>query len=208
MKEKIKIFEYFMEKVLTKGIKSVTMDELAKEMSISKKTIYKHFPSKEVIINLVFRIITKRVTKEFTKIIESDNNAIIKYLNLTQFILQNIQRVSAGNLRYLKFQNPDLWNKIDSFRTKTINKNIRILIEQGKKEGLISTIDTNIMLQCYLASIRTIINPDFLITHSISAKEAGESVVYLIFKGILTEKGWDLFEKYKKETENEKNNIR
>lgn len=206
MKEKIKIFEHFMDRVLSSGIKSVTMDELAKEMLISKKTIYKHFPSKEVIINLVFRVITKRITKEFSKIIESENNAIIKYLNLTQFILKNVQKVTENNIRYLKFQNPDLWEKIDTFRTKTINKNIRIIIEQGKKEGLIINIDTNIMLQCYVSSIRSIINPDFLITHSITAKEAGESIIYLIFKGILTERGWEIFEKYKKETENGKNN--
>lgn len=205
MREKIKIFSYVMEKVLSRGIKNITMDDLAREMKISKKTIYKYFSSKEVIINLVFKVITKQVSAKFNSIIKQDVNAVVKFSEISRYFLQNAAKMSDNNLRYLKYQNPALWEKIDNFRAKTIYNNFKLIIEQGQREGLICDYPINIMLQIYVTSIRSIINPDYLINNSLSIKEAGETLISIIFKGVLTEKGLKVFEEYKKEVENEKN---
>lgn len=199
MKEKVKIFKYIMEKFLTQGIKNITMDEIARELKISKKTIYKYFSSKDVIMELVFKIITTRISSEFRRIQQAETNAVIKFSKITQFFLQNAGKLSEGNLRYLKFQNPGLWEKIDNFRTKIIVNNFYYILEQGKKEGLIKDFPTSLMLQIYSSTIRNVINPDFLINNSISSKEAGEATIYILFRGILTETGWKIFEEYKKE---------
>ena len=61
---------------LTLGFKSVTMDEIATEMGISKKTIYKYFSNKELLIEESTQLVHKEVIETIEKIVDKNFNAI------------------------------------------------------------------------------------------------------------------------------------
>ena len=76
-----------------------------------------------------------------------------------------------------------------------INKNITKVVEQGKREGLIADYPTPIIMTIFLSSIRSIVNPDFILNNNFSIKQATQITFQILMSGILTEKGAKLFKK-------------
>jgi AcrR family transcriptional regulator len=76
MKEKI--IKKATEMFLKLGFKSVTMDDIACEMCISKKTIYKYFSNKEVLIEEGTEIIHQKIHNTIDEIVEKNFNAIVE----------------------------------------------------------------------------------------------------------------------------------
>jgi hypothetical protein len=98
-------------------------------------------------------------------------------------------------MRDIRIHLPVIWEKIDSFRTKKMNAAFSQLIEQGKKESLFTDKPSEIILTIFIASLRAIVNPDFLYYNKFSYKEAVQITIEILFNGILTEKGKKLFNK-------------
>jgi hypothetical protein len=88
---------------------------------------------------------------------------------------------------------PAIWNEIDNFRTKMMFENITKVIDQGKKEGLFIDYPTSIIMNVLVASIRSVVNPDFIMNNNFSIIEAARTVFKIIIGGILTEKGKKVF---------------
>ena len=88
---------------------------------------------------------------------------------------------------------PNLWNEIDSFRTKMMFGNITKVIDQGKSEGLFIDYPTTIIMNILVASIRNIVNPDFILNNNFSIIEAARYAFKIIIGGIVTEKGKKVF---------------
>ncbi len=189
MNEKEKILERIAEKFLREGFFKITMDEVASELKISKKTIYKHFPSKTVLVEAVIDFYTTMIRHEFELVINSRENAIVKFANLLALIGKATAKINDKWLNDLQQHLPHVWKKFDDFRTKMINKNIGQLIEQGKKENLIIDVPTPIVLTVYISAVRATVNPEFVIHNNFSLKQAVEHTFNIIMNGILTDKG-------------------
>jgi len=195
MKEKEKIISFSKNIFLKEGFYKITMDELASGLRISKKTIYKYFPSKNKLIDTVVNNFQKKTKKQLNKIIEEQNNSIQKIKALTNFMVSLSFEVSPKILYDLQIHRPDLWNKIDKFRTTVIENVWEKIINSGKKEKYIINKPNDIIIALIIASVRGVVNPEFLLTHNYSIKEAYEITFEIIITGILTEKGKKLYYK-------------
>lgn len=132
------------------GVKSVTMDDIAKELGISKKTLYLSFTDKK---DVVMKSIEYSISHQFCTIKEkeatSQVNAIDALLEVSQQLISSQSKVNPNVLFDLQKYYPEAWEKIKSFRQEHVYKRIRQNIVQGISEGLYRD-DFNIDVICHL----------------------------------------------------------
>lgn len=195
MEDQNKIIEHTEEKFFRDGFYKTTMDEIASDLRISKKTIYKFFPSKDDLVKAIAKYFMNRLKNTILPALNSDKNAIEKLGDLINILAKVSEKISATRMEELKRHYPSLWNEIDSFRTEMMFGNITKVIEQGKKEGLFVDHPTNIIMNVLVASVRSIVNPDFIMNNNYSIIEAARYAFRIVISGILTDKGKKEFNK-------------
>ena len=195
MSEQDKIVEISEEKFFRDGFYKTTMDEIASELSMSKKTIYKFFPSKEDLVMAIAQHFMNRMKSKILPALNSDKNAIEKLAELNSILAKSSEKISSNRMDEIRKHFPALWNEIDNFRTKMMFGNITKVIDQGKAEGLFIDYPTPIIMNMLVSSVRTIVTPDFILNNNFSIGEAALYAFKVIIGGIVTEKGRKVFNK-------------
>lgn len=181
----------------------VTMDDIAAALKMSKKTIYKYFASKDELIQAIIWIKIQYLRKNIEQITAKDINAIEKFVCLTDFILHKGLKFLMIFLHQIAEMGPEWWKKIEDFRGKVLRKNISLIVEQGKKEGLVIDRETEIIRGIYMAAIQGVINPSYLKGSKLPPRLIISTTIEILFRGILTEEGMKIYNKLKKEKGNE-----
>ncbi len=199
MNEKEKIANYSKELFFQSGFYKITMDEIAQGLRISKKTIYKYFPSKNFLLENVVKAFMSNTKKRLLNNISEQENSILKIKALTELFAELSLKVNEKMLYDLQTHMPELWDAVEKFRSELIQNIWGDIINQGKKEGYIIDKPNDIIITIIYSSIRSIINPTFLITHNYSMNEAFKITFHLLIQGILTPEGLKVYNKIEKE---------
>ncbi len=109
---KDKIVHKATEMFLKLGFKSVTMDDIASEMCISKKTIYKFFANKELLIHEGNEFFNVKINSEIEKIIESSNNAIEENFTIRKMFANMFKLAETSPIYQLKKHYPQIHQKV------------------------------------------------------------------------------------------------
>ncbi|MCP4634823.1 MAG: TetR/AcrR family transcriptional regulator [candidate division Zixibacteria bacterium] len=173
------------------GFTKVTMDEIAASLRMSKKTLYRFFPSKEQLLREVLNTHINNVAGEVEKIITNDKIEYCEKLRkLFKFLGMQISSVGKPFISDLKNTTPEIWDEFDSFRQKHITSKFTRIIDEGIKKGILrKDINRQLLIMMYSHSISTFINPEMLTQLPYAASEVFESILGIIFEGIFTDKG-------------------
>ena len=171
------------------GLYKTSMDELAALLQISKKTIYKYFPSKDNLAKEITIFWMNSSTARVDKIVHSKTDIITKFVKLLEDYSCDLSRVSDKWIRDFQIHYPDIWKTVEEFRSEKILYYARKLFKQGIKEKFVVNVPTEIVIASHIASMRAIINPQFLMENNFSMSEALKYVFEMQLNGILTEKG-------------------
>ena len=180
---------------LARGFSKVTTDDIARSIGVSKKTLYKHFDSKEELLEAsLFQMlgdtglrIEKTVNDESTLFPE-------KLISVRKIVLETVTSLKPEFLRDVRRNARSLWQKIEVFRREKLSANISTLIKTGKSRGYIrNDFNEGIFLVIFLNLVDGTINPDSLSESSYSAAELLRGIFELVFVGALTEKGRKVF---------------
>jgi len=193
--ERDKIFNYAKSLFLKEGFYKITMDNLAAGLKISKKTIYKYFGSKEVLIKSIVESIKNEVSGKLDNIKKSNDTAILKLINLNKLLSKMFIELDDRWINDLRIHLPSLWKEIDEFRTKRLNGTFSTIINEGQKGKLIKNIPAKMVVMIFLSTLRGVINNEFLLNSKLSYKDAIETSLRILFTGILTAKGQKVFQK-------------
>ena len=193
--EKQKILNESTKVFMKEGFYKTPMDEIAKQLRISKKTIYKYFDSKEILVKEVVHNFLLQNKDIIQNILDSDDDAVNKAFKLFQNLGKLLISIRNKWLEDIQGHYQDLWKEIDEFRTKMMLANIARLINQGKSEGYIVDYPTDIIVMFFVSSIRGIINPDFIIQRKLEPESIMRPTINLLMNAILTEKGKEIFNK-------------
>jgi len=131
------------------GSKNVTMDDLATELAISKKTIYKYFNSKEELISECVGYLWAHFDSQTEEITRTKIDPLTKIILLYEFGLQELKRIDPQFLYSLKRYYHRSMKKYDSFRTKLIFETLLGFLNEAKTNGFIRN-DVNLTLFCEL----------------------------------------------------------
>ena len=132
---KDKIVHKATEMFLKLGFKSVTMDDIASEMCISKKTIYKFFANKELLIEEGTELVQNQITETIAQIVEKKYNSIEENVEICKMFGIMFNDIEASPVYQLKKHYPEIHQKIITRQTKIceliFTENIRKGIQQG-----------------------------------------------------------------------------
>jgi AcrR family transcriptional regulator len=118
------------------GIKSVTMDDLAHELGVSKKTLYEHYKDKEEVVRKVVAFMIQDQQSCINTIIENPEiNAIDELLQMSHFIADHLKTVNPSFTYDLKKYYSRVWDELVEFKSKTVFEHIMANINKGVSEG-------------------------------------------------------------------------
>lgn len=134
MKDKIIIKA--KEMFLKLGFKSITMDDIAGEMCISKKTIYKYFANKELLIEESVQVIHTEVNEIINDITSKDFNAIEENFEIRRMFDDMFKSTDTSPIYQLKKHYPEVYGKVLNYQIEMCQTCFRENIEKGIKQGL------------------------------------------------------------------------
>lgn len=156
--KKLDILERSAGVFLRLGIKSVTMDDLARELGISKKTIYKYFTDKN---DLIISIIKLKVSEDCDTVNQcsKDENAIEEFFATSEFIMEQLKNVTPTVFFDLKKYYPQAWELMENHKWDFVRNLVKNNIERGIEEGLYrKNADPLILSGFYVSATETIMN--------------------------------------------------
>lgn len=194
MDQKQKIFCQAEELFLRYGVKSVTMDDLAAHLGVSKKTLYQHFDNKS---DLVEKTLSAHLDLEKEAVIalrKGAANAIDEIFRLGQHVSAHLQTVNPSILFDLKRYYPKAWGIMEEHKNVFIYQHILNNIKRGKSENLYrQDIDPEIIARIYLNMINMIIQPDFQSDQQEVVRHYQEYLSYHV-RGIASKEGFKVLE--------------
>ena len=134
MKEKI--ISKAKEMFLKLGFKSITMDDIAGEMCISKKTIYKYFANKELLIEESVQVIHNEINNIIDTITSQDFNAIEENFEIRRMFENMFKSTDTSPVYQLKKHYPEVYQKVLSDQVEMCESCFRKNIEKGITQGL------------------------------------------------------------------------
>ena len=121
---------------LTLGFKSVTMDEIATEMGISKKTIYKYFSNKELLIEESTQLVHQEVRETIDTIVAKNFNAIEENFQIRRMFKEMFKYSETSPVYQLKRHYPEVYQKVVGYQIEICEGCFRDNILKGISEGL------------------------------------------------------------------------
>lgn len=131
-----KITEKATEMFLKLGFKSITMDDIAKEMCISKKTIYKYFCNKDLLIEESTRKVHEEVHQIISNVISRNHNAIEENFEIRKMFKEMFQSIDTSPVYQLKKHYPAIYEKVICVEIEACNTVFRQNIEKGIQQDL------------------------------------------------------------------------
>ncbi|GAA4725707.1 TetR/AcrR family transcriptional regulator [Brevibacillus fulvus] len=178
------IMQVYFDLGMNHGFDSVSMDQIAKEMSISKKTIYQYYRNKEAILEACIDFKFKEIDDKIEPIFRDDRLDVLQKLDkLTSNVAESLKVISNMQTSSLQRSFPALWKKINDERKKRI-QGYANLLREGIERGVIKPIDPAVVIELYNASLLTATSASFLYQYDLTWSQAVEVVKQIIFDGI------------------------
>lgn len=188
--KKLEIIERATSVYMRNGIKSVTMEDLARELGISKKTIYKYFEDKN---HLVRSIIASKISfeKEMCQNCRDlSDNAIEEMIAVNKSVVENIGQINPSVFYDLQKYHIDAWKIIDDHKWNFVLDMMIENIKRGINEGIYRTdLNHEIIGRQYVVSTDMIMNPDIFPWPTFKIDSLFSEIMRFQLNGMANEKG-------------------
>lgn len=179
--------------ILTYGIKSVTMDDLAKKLGISKKTLYVHFGDKrKMILTLVTNnIALDKAECELKRSVAL--NAIDEMFQVTSFVSERLKIANVSFFYDLRMGYPKAYKAIEDYESGYIYQTILKNLERGVNEKIYrNDMDPEVVAKVYMLNVNTVFGGDLFRFTKKSPYDLFLEIFHLHMRGIVNEKGLKL----------------
>ena len=172
------------------GIKSITMDDVAHEMGISKKTLYKTVKNKTELVEKVIDYEIEKRTGEFNELVKSKLNAIEELFEVKRQINNVLEKHNPSMHYDLRKYYPDIFKRLHDSKQDRMLKSLIKNLEKGKKEGLYrKEIDNEIIAKVQVARAENVTESTCVpVRDYVSSKFFSELFIYHI-RGIANSRG-------------------
>jgi AcrR family transcriptional regulator len=185
------------------GVRSISMDDIARHLSVSKKTLYQHFTDKEDIVTMTCKAHLERNNKEFDEIRDSAGNAIEELANLSICLKKNMEEINPSLLFDLQKYHPKAWSVWLNHKNKTIRESVARNLKQGIEEGYYRPeLKTKVLAAMRLELVQMAFDEQIFPREAFSVAEVQMELFDHFVYGVVTEKGRKLYQKYKDRVNN------
>ena len=174
-----------MEVFNQKGLK-FTMDDIAKQLGISKKTIYKVFDDKEkMFLEMVDYLFDQIKASEEEVMQDKGLTTLEKIRKILGVMPESYREIDLRKLYELKEKYPTTYRRVEE-RLETGWENTIALLEQGMREGVIRSLPICLVKMMLESALEQFFQRDILIANNLSYGEALDHVVDILVNGIAT----------------------
>ncbi|WP_460220110.1 TetR/AcrR family transcriptional regulator [Psychroserpens sp. MEBiC05023] len=188
MKEKIilKSAELF----LNLGFKSVTMDDIANEMGISKKTIYVHFPNKTKLIEVTTMHMFELISHGIDCICALEKNPIEELYDIKRFVMEHLKDEKSSPQYQLQKYYPKIYKTLRDKQFEVMYDCVQENLRRGIDQELYrDTINIEFITRIYFNSILAIKDKDLFPLKIFSMNMLMDNYLEYHLRGIATDKG-------------------
>jgi AcrR family transcriptional regulator len=204
METKDKILKGAEELFFRYGIKSVTMDDIAKHLAISKKTIYQFFEDKNEMVETLMSQSLKKDECEFKQIQAESENVIVEVFNMMKHMGVMFSKVNPNIFYDLQKYHPNAWKQFKVFKHECMAKMVEDSIERGIKEGLVrSDLNAKVLARLRIEEVEMGLNSEIFPPDKFKMLDVQLAMIDHFLHGICTIKGHKLINKFKQVTEEE-----
>ncbi len=193
--EKSQILENVHQLFFKYGIKSLTMDDIARELGISKKTLYQFVTDKTDLVKKVLNYDSELRKKEFEAIFTAGKNAIEELVEVQQVVHEIMCNHNPATFFDLKKYYPDLYRSYLEDKFKFLHQYILENLIKGKEQGYYRNDLNEIIISKHTAlRIFQMILTDMLDIHEFTSDEYFTEILIYHIRGIASEKGLAILE--------------
>ena len=176
------------------GIKSVTMDDIAKELGISKRTIYQHYSDKEAILKMVIQEELSSQQCEMEQLDEITDNPIDQMIQATDQMRTAMAHMNPALLYDLKKYYPESWGLFQAYKHEFILKGIRDNMVHGIALGFYRPdIDVDVLSLLRIGEFEIAFDPSIFPPDKFHMMRVQMQFVHHFLRGIMTEKGFEYY---------------
>jgi AcrR family transcriptional regulator len=175
---------------LATGFSRVLMDDLARELGMSKKTLYSHFGSKEELLRAVLVRRTREVEQGLEVIVSARESFPLKLGHLVGFVQRKVAEISPVFLEDIRRYAPECFQVVEEFRARAIPRYFGRLFEEGIRSGHVRRqVNRELLIRMLVFSIQGIVRPETVEELHLHPREALNHILAILFDGILTPRG-------------------
>lgn len=204
MEIKTRILQASAELFARRGIKGVSMDDIATHLSMSKKTLYKWFENKDQIVSAVITDHLTGAQGECQQIIGDAQNAVDEMVQMMNWAEKQFSNTNPNALHDLRKYYPAAWALFSTHKHSYILNQIRENMRRGVREGLYrADLDVEVLARLRLAQIDVLFDPDLFPPDQFGHGRVQMACHEHFLLGMVTLKGHKLINEYRHVTEEE-----
>lgn len=197
-KQKQEYLEQIMHHFMRYSIKSVTMDDISKQLKMSKKTLYKYFKDKDEIVCTIVKMQIAEENEIMQAVCQKSGNAIEETYGFAEMVIEKQKDLNPSVLYDLEKYHPKAWKIFSNHKRVDLYKCIKQNIERGIKEGIYrQNVNAEIVAKLYSEKLDMMFNIELFPRDSFSFEDIHSEMIRYHLKGIVSKEGV----KYLKEKE-------
>lgn len=182
---------------LSLGFKSVTMDDIAQKIGISKKTIYVHFSNKTKLVEAVTHNLFESICSGIDCICGNSKNPIEELYDIKMFVMNHLENEQTSPQYQLKKYYPQIYNIIHIKQFEKMHESVKHSLQKGIETGLFRpNIDVNFISRMYFNGMTGIKEESIFPRNEFTMNYLMESYLEYHLRAIVTEKGLDILNKF------------
>ncbi len=172
------------------GIKSMTMDDIARSMGMSKKTLYKSFKDKSDLVHQVLENHLEEDKKALNDICSSGLNAIDEMFEITKHVGEQIKDIHPSIHFDLEKYYPEAWQVFNDYKFNYIYSSVKANLEKGIKENLYrENLNASIVAKIHISRIDIMFDSQVFPVSEYKFSDVATEMMRYHIRGIASEKG-------------------
>ena len=172
------------------GFRTVTMDDLAHELGMSKKTLYGCFPGKSALLEAVLVDKFREVEADLQRVASDRSNMSDVLHDLLACVQRHTGEIQPAFVRDIRREAPELFALIETRRSRLIRRYFGRCFDDARKAGLIrEDIPAALITELLLAGVQAILNPAKMADLGLTPKTGFSAIIAVILQGVLTGTG-------------------
>jgi AcrR family transcriptional regulator len=173
------------------GYSALTMDDLAAELGMSKKTLYVHFPTKDALVETVLGEFVGEVRASADALFsDPDLGFIVKLHRFSETMVKRLARMNPHVFRDLQRAAPHLYRRVEELRHRNIPHIFGRLLREGQAAGIVrADVDADFAVEFWRPAIQSLMHPDTLERLHRTPDQMFAQAANLFFGGLLTPAG-------------------
>ena len=189
---------------LGKGYRQTTMDDIAQDLGMSKKTLYKYYPGKLELLAASFEVMKTKMTAKLEGIL--DNRYIpfpLKLKSSLTVVATYLAPINPELFEDLREYAPEIWEELTHYINESAYLRFAKLIQQGVDQGLVNPrTNISLVVMLYAAAVQSLLDPKFASQFpeplqkglKMPPSDIYDQAVSIIYNGILTEEARSEFQ--------------